>query len=76
MRSCSARSSPGSCSWLLNDTAKLKHFEAIIIDQQEGLLAGVSDAAPSITGQPLVTVEKFINENRSAFGLGPARSAS
>ncbi|MER5915773.1 NmrA family NAD(P)-binding protein [Streptomyces sp. NPDC001982] len=61
---------------LLNDTAKLNHFEAIIIDQQEGLLAGVSDAAPSITGQPLVTVEEFINENRSAFGLGPAKSAS
>lgn len=59
-----------------NDTAKLKHFEAITIDQQEGLLAGVSDTAPSITGQPLVTVEEFINENRSAFGFGPAKPAS
>ena len=59
-----------------NDTAKLKHFEAITIDQQEGLLAGVSDTAPSINGQPLVTVEEFINENRSLFELGCTKSAS
>jgi NAD(P)H dehydrogenase (quinone) len=59
-----------------NDTAKLKHFEAITIDQQEGLLAGVSDTAPSINGQPLVTVEEFINENRSLFELGYTKPAS
>ena len=59
-----------------NDTAKLKHFEAITIDQQEGLLAGVNDTAPSINGQPLVTVEEFINENRSLFELGYTKPAS
>jgi NAD(P)H dehydrogenase (quinone) len=52
-----------------NDIAKLKHFEAVTIDQQEGRLAGISDAAPRIVGQPLVTVEEFINEHRSLFEL-------
>jgi uncharacterized protein YbjT (DUF2867 family) len=33
---------------LPDDTAKLKHFEAVTIDQQEGRLAGVSDAAPNM----------------------------
>lgn len=59
-----------------NDTAKLKHFEAVTIDQQEGRLAGISDAALSINGQPLVTVEEFINENRSLFELDYTQSAS
>jgi len=54
---------------LENDTAKLKHFEAVTIDQQEGRLAGISDAAPRINGQPLATVEEFINEHRSMFEL-------
>jgi NAD(P)H dehydrogenase (quinone) len=54
---------------LPNDIAKLKHFEAVTIDQQEGRLAGISDAAPRIIGQPLVTVEEFINEHRSLFEL-------
>ncbi|MFJ5219774.1 NmrA family NAD(P)-binding protein [Streptomyces sp. NPDC088354] len=54
---------------LADDTAKLKHFEAAAIDQQEGRLAGVSAAAPTITGRPLVTVEEFVNENRSLFEL-------
>jgi NAD(P)H dehydrogenase (quinone) len=61
---------------LPDDTAKLKHFEAVTIDQQEGRLAGVSDAAPSIIGQPLVTVEEFINENRSLFELHYPRAAA
>lgn len=52
-----------------DDTAKLKHFEAVTIDQQEGRLAGISDAAPRIGGQPLVTVEEFIDEHRSLFEL-------
>jgi uncharacterized protein YbjT (DUF2867 family) len=50
-----------------DDTAKLKHFEAVTIDQQEGRLAGVSDAAATIIGQPLSTVEDFLNEHRSLF---------
>ncbi|MEU6345852.1 hypothetical protein ABZ883_33420 [Streptomyces sp. NPDC046977] len=59
-----------------DDTAKLKHFEAVTLDQQEGRLAGVSDAAPRITGQPLATVEEFIDENRSLFELDHTKSAS
>lgn len=50
-----------------DDTAKLRHFEAVTIDQQEGRLAGVSDAAPTIIGHRLNTVEDFINEHRSLF---------
>ncbi|CAM2810490.1 NmrA family transcriptional regulator [Mycobacterium intermedium] len=50
-----------------DDTAKLRHFEAVTIDQREGRLAGVSDAAPTIIQRPLATVEDFINENRSMF---------
>ena len=52
-----------------DDTAKLRHFEAVTIDQQEGRLAGVSDAAPTIIGHRLSTVEDFINEHRSLFEL-------
>lgn len=52
-----------------DDTAKLRHFEAVTIDQQEGRLAGVSDAASTIIGRNLSTVEDFINENRSLFEL-------
>jgi hypothetical protein len=61
---------------LPDDTAKLKHFEAVTIDQQEGRLAGVSDAAPNIIGQPLVTVEGFINENRALFELDYTKAAA
>lgn len=50
-----------------DDTAKLRHFEAVTVDQREGRLAGISDAAPSIIGCPLRTVEDFINEHRSLF---------
>lgn len=52
-----------------HDTAKLRHFEAVTIDQQEGRLAGVTDAAPTIIGDRLNTVEDFINEHRSLFEL-------
>ncbi|MDT5019722.1 MAG: hypothetical protein QOI33_246 [Mycobacterium sp.] len=50
-----------------DDTAKLKQFEAVTIDQQEGRLAGITDAAQRILGQPLVTVEEFINQHHSLF---------
>lgn len=50
-----------------DDTAKLRHFEAVAIDQREGRLAGVSDVAPKIIGHPLTTVEDFINDRRSLF---------
>ena len=55
-----------------DDVAKLRHFEAVTIDQQEGRLAGISDAAPGITGQRLTTVEEFIAEHRSLFELDHA----
>lgn len=54
---------------LPDDIAKLKHFEAVTIDQHEGLLAGVDDTARNIVGQPLSTVEEFISDNRSHFEL-------
>jgi NAD(P)H dehydrogenase (quinone) len=47
--------------------AALQHFEATAIDLQEGLLAGVTDAAPSINGQPPMTVEAFVNGYRALF---------
>ncbi|MFD8424476.1 NmrA family NAD(P)-binding protein [Streptomyces sp. NPDC059466] len=59
-----------------DDTAKLKHFEAVTIDQQEGRLAGVTDTAARITGQPMQTVEDFINEHRSRFELPYAVTAT
>jgi len=58
-----------------DDRAKLKHFEAVTIDQQEGLLAGVDPAARTIVGQPLVTVEEFLNDNRESFELHYPQSA-
>jgi len=51
------------------DTAKLRHFEAVTIDLREGRLAGLSDAAPTIIGRRLSTVEDFVNEHRSLFEL-------
>lgn len=59
-----------------DDTAKLRHFEAVTIDQQEGRLAGVTDAATTIIGHRLRTVDDFVNENRSLFELATARSAA
>lgn len=50
-----------------DDTAKLRHFEAVTIDQQEGRLAGITDAAPTIIGHRLSTVEEFLRENRPLF---------
>ncbi|OBF27721.1 NmrA family transcriptional regulator [Mycobacterium sp. ACS1612] len=52
-----------------DDTAKLRHFEAVTIDQQEGRLAGITDTAPTILGRPLSTVEDFLNDNRALFEL-------
>ncbi|MFE4548092.1 NmrA family NAD(P)-binding protein [Streptomyces sp. NPDC056785] len=50
-----------------DDMAKLKHFEAVTIDQQEGRLAGVTDTAARITGRRLQTVEDFLDEHRPLF---------
>lgn len=61
---------------LPDDTAKLKHFEAVTIDQQEGLLAGVDDTARNIVGQPLVTVEEFVNDHRALFELHYSRTVA
>ena len=45
----------------------LKHFEAVTLDQQEGLLAGTDTIGTKIAGQPLKTIAEFINDNRSKF---------
>ncbi len=52
---------------LENQTAMRRHFEAVAIDQQEGRLAGRDDIGTKIIGGPLMTVEDFINANRSRF---------
>lgn len=49
------------------DKAKQAHFEAVRIDQQEGLLAGTDSMGTEIIGQPLMTLEEFIQANRSAL---------
>ncbi|WP_274649145.1 NmrA family NAD(P)-binding protein [Paenibacillus humicola] len=54
---------------LQDQTALRKHIEAVTIDQQEGLLAGLDPIGAAILGRPLTTVEAFIHENRSAFEL-------
>ena len=57
-------------------TAMRKHFEAVTIDQQEGLLAGTDSTGVEILGRPLMTVEQFINQNRAAFELSYPASAA
>jgi uncharacterized protein YbjT (DUF2867 family) len=52
---------------LEGNTPFRKHFEAVTLDQQEGLLAGTDSIGAAIIGQPLMTIEQFIAENRSAF---------
>ena len=49
------------------DRAKQAHFEAVRIDQQEGLLAGTDSTGTEIIGQPLMTLEEFILAKRSAL---------
>lgn len=55
---------------LQNADAMRRHFEAVTIDQQEGLLAGTDSTGTEIIGQPLTTVEQFIKANLSKFTLG------
>jgi uncharacterized protein YbjT (DUF2867 family) len=50
-----------------DDMAKLTHFTAVTIDQQEGLLAGVTDTASTIIGHRLQTVAEFVAEHCSLF---------
>lgn len=54
---------------LQDDIAKLKHFEAVTMDQQEGLLAGTDSIGTTIIGRPLTTMEQFLTDNRSKFFL-------
>lgn len=49
------------------DKAKQAHFEAVRLDQQEGLLTGTDSTGTAIIGQPLMTLEEFILANRSAL---------
>jgi uncharacterized protein YbjT (DUF2867 family) len=50
-------------------TVLRKHFEAVAIDQQEGLIAGTDPIGRELIGGPLMTVETFIHANRPAFEL-------
>lgn len=52
---------------LQGNTAMLKHFEAVTIDQQEHLLEGTDNTGREIIGQPLMTIEEFIEAHRGAF---------
>jgi NAD(P)H dehydrogenase (quinone) len=52
---------------LENNTAFRSHFASVRVDQQEGLLEGTDDFGTQIIGQPLMTIEEFISENRKAF---------
>jgi NAD(P)H dehydrogenase (quinone) len=46
------------------DPSFVAHFNAVKIDQQEQLLAGVDKSAAKIIGQPLMTPEQFIEAHR------------
>ena len=48
-----------------NDTAKGAHFEAVKIDQQEGLLSGTDSLGSEIAGGPLMTMEEFVANHRA-----------
>jgi uncharacterized protein YbjT (DUF2867 family) len=50
---------------LENERVKKHHIAAVMLDQREGLLRGTDDIGTSIIGRPLMTIEEFINENRS-----------
>lgn len=52
---------------LQDSQAMRRHFEAVTIDQQEGLLAGTDSTGTAIIGRPLATVEEFIKANWSKF---------
>jgi len=49
------------------DKAKQAHFEAVRIDQQEGLLAGTDSTGTEIIGQTLMTLEEFILANKGVL---------
>jgi NAD(P)H dehydrogenase (quinone) len=53
-------------------TVLRKHFEAVLLDQQEGLIAGTDSTGREIIGGPLTTVEAFLNQNRAAFAVAHA----
>lgn len=50
---------------LEHDTAKSDHFEAVKIDQREGLLRGTDCNGTDIIGAPLTTLEAFVSEHRA-----------
>jgi uncharacterized protein YbjT (DUF2867 family) len=52
---------------LQDHTVLRRHFEAVEIDQQEGLIAGLDDIGTKIIGGPLMTVEEFVKANRARF---------
>jgi hypothetical protein len=50
-----------------DNTAFRRHFEAVTIAQQEGLLAGTDSTGESVIGRPSKTIEQFISEHWSCF---------
>ncbi len=52
---------------LSDRTTLRRHFEAVMIDQLEGRIAGLDGIGVKIIGAPLTTVEQFINANRARF---------
>jgi NAD(P)H dehydrogenase (quinone) len=52
---------------LESNSAFRTHFEAVRVDQQEGLLEGTDSFGTDIIGQPLMTLEEFILNNRAAL---------
>ena len=47
-----------------DDAAKNAHFEAVRIDQQEGLLRGTDTLGAELAGGPLMTMEEFVANHR------------
>ena len=48
-----------------DDAAKNAHFEAVRIDQQEGLLRGTDTLGAELAGGPLMTMEEFVANHRT-----------
>ena len=58
----------------MKDEAKLRHFQAMALDVQEGLCRGegVGEVGRQLMGRDLETLESFIHNNRAKFTLSHA----
>ena len=59
---------------LESHTVLRRHFEAVELDQQEGLIAGLDSIGTQIIGRRPMTVEAFVYANRGRFVSGPQTS--